>query len=86
MHLKQLYHSLSTALSFGAAASLIQFSSLGHQAHAEQLVHHAPSGPPSRELLQDVTQDICANTNAFNNLDTYRAAEFQMRTITAEKM
>lgn len=61
-HLNQPYHSFSRALPLSTAAPLlIELSSLRHQAHTEQLVHHTCTGPLGRELLQDVTQHICEN-------------------------
>lgn len=42
-----------------ATPLLIKLSSLRHQAHTEQLVHHTCTGPLGRELLHDVTQHIC---------------------------
>lgn len=37
---------------------LVKFSSLRHQAHTEQLVHHACAGALGCKLLQDVTKHV----------------------------
>lgn len=42
-----------------ATPLLVKLSPLGHQAHTEQLVHHACTRSLGCELLQDVTQHIC---------------------------
>lgn len=58
--LKWPYHSFSRALPMSTATPLlVKLSSLGHQAHTEQLVHHACARSLGCELLQDVTQHIC---------------------------
>lgn len=54
------HHSLPCALPTRTSALLpVKLSSLRHQTHAEQLVHHTRSGPLGCDLLQDVPQYIC---------------------------
>lgn len=65
--LKWPYHSFSRALPMSTTTPLlVKLPSLGHQAHTEQLVHHACTWSLGCELLQDVTQHICGKS-VFNH-------------------
>lgn len=69
---EETYHVLSGALPGAfplraAASLLVKLAPLGHQAHTQQLVHNACSRALGRELLHDVTQNICVNTSTLKS-------------------
>ena len=54
------HHSLPSALPTRTSTLLlVKLSSLRHQTHTEQLVHHSSSGTLGCDLLQNVSQYVC---------------------------